>query len=669
VSSTRNALPRSPMLPTSTGDIVRLPSQLSPKVICIIDAEEEFDWSAPFAASNNSVTTIAAQSKAQAIYRRFNLVPTYAVDYPVASQERGYRPLREFAEAGHCEIGAQLHPWVTPPYDEILGEENSFACNLPRELQFKKIEALTTVIRQNFNVAPKLFRTGRYGAGLDTPRLLQEFGYEIDCSVLPGPRITKSSPDYSGAPSGPYWLDSAQHILEIPVTAGMIGPMRYFQDTANRSLTSSLSRRARLPAILSRVGILNRVRISPEGYSLENAKNLTRTLMRTGQRVFAISYHSPSLEPGKTPYTRSQRDVERFLSWIESYLDFFMDELGGSPSTPGEILELAKSHGMHRPQVATLPRRASTTQKEKHLSVCVVIPAYNSEATIRRALDSVVAQTLQPDRILVVDDASADATAKVARDYPGTKVEVVRLEKNLGAAGARNVGIRQADTDLVAFLDADDEWLPSKLEKQLRLILSEPNSAFVSCGSDLISPTGRNLGDIYRGQRVTAGAKAWKALLEDNYVTTPSVLVWRRHLEELGGFNQSLKIAEDQDMWIRLAERGRLGYVFESLVHVHERPYSLSAGSFNDQLTYTLPMIEGHITRLSNRLTRGEIRTIRGRRALRIGKLAYSRGASDIGLQLISRSVKMGYGLWESILFLAGASSFAVWLKKNLLRR
>lgn len=657
------------MLPASPGDIVRFPLHSSPKVICIIDAEEEFDWSAPFAASNISVATIAAQSKAQAIYERFKLVPTYAVDYPVASQERGYRPLREFAEAGQCEIGAQLHPWVTPPYEEILGEENSFACNLPRELQSKKIAALTATIRQNFKTVPKLFRTGRYGAGPDTPRLLQEFGYEIDCSVLPGPQITKSSPDYSGAPSGPYWLGSEKRILEIPVTAGMIGPLRYFQDTANRSFTSSLSRRARLPAIFSRVGILNRVRISPEGFSLQSAKNLTRTLMRTGQRVFAISYHSPSLEPGKTPYTRSRRDVDLFLNWIENYLEFFMGELGGSPSTPGEVLELAKALGTDRPPIGSLPDPLVAMPRAKRPTVCVVVPAHNSEATIGRALDSVTAQTLPPDRILVVDDASVDATAKVAQAHPDPKVEVIRLEKNLGAAGARNVGIQNAGTDLIAFLDADDEWLPTKLEKQVSLILAEPKSSFVSCGSDLFSPAGRNLGDIYRGQTVTAGANAWKALLEDNYVTTPSVLVWRKHLDDLGGFNQSLKIAEDQDMWIRLAERGGLGYVFESLVRVHERHSSLSAGSFNDQLLYTLPMIEGHIARLSHRLTAREIKAIRGRRLLRIGQLAYSRGASDIGLQLIARAARTGYGLWESMLFLASANSFAVWLKRNLLRR
>lgn len=301
-------------------------------------------------------------------------------------------------------------------------------------------------------------------------------------------------------------------------------------------------------------------------------------------------------------------------------------------------------------------------------SICVVIPAYNSEATISRALDSVAAQTLSPARILVVDDASTDTTGTVAGAYPNAKVDVIRLKTNLGAAAARNEGIRNAGTDLIAFLDADDEWLPKKLEKQVRLILSQRDAIFVSCGSDLIL-AGRNSGDIYRGQAVTSGPDAWKALLQDNYVTTPSVLVWRRHLDELGGFDQSLKIAEDQDMWIRLAERGSLEYVPESLVHVHERASSLSGGSFNDQLMFTLPMIEGHVERLSSRLTPSEIRSILGRRILRLGQLAFSRGAPDAGRLLISRSIKMGYRPWEGMLFLIKASPFAVWLKKILLGR
>src|SRR6188768_3644668 len=166
--------------------------------------------------------------------------------------------------------------------------------------------------------------------------------------------------------------------------------------------------------------------------------------------------------------------------------------------------------------------------------ICAVIPAHNSQATLRRALESVRAQTLPVSQLVVVDDASTDSTSEVAGSYQGLNVEVVRMDKNVGAAAARNRGVMAANTELVAFLDADDEWLPTKLEKQAAVIAANDKVSFVSCGSDLISPDGVNTGDIYRGQAVITGSLAWKALLSDNYITTPSVLVWREQMQKAG---------------------------------------------------------------------------------------------------------------------------------------
>ena len=102
--------------------------------------------------------------------------------------------------------------------------------------------------------------------------------------------------------------------------------------------------------------------------------------------------------------------------------------------------------------------------------ICAVIPAHNSQATLGRALESVRAQTMPVSQLVVVDDASTDSTSEVARSYQGLNVEVVRMDKNVGAAAARNRGVTAANTELVAFLDADDEWLPTKLEKQAQVI-------------------------------------------------------------------------------------------------------------------------------------------------------------------------------------------------------
>jgi glycosyltransferase involved in cell wall biosynthesis len=298
--------------------------------------------------------------------------------------------------------------------------------------------------------------------------------------------------------------------------------------------------------------------------------------------------------------------------------------------------------------------------------VSVVIPAYNAASTLARALDSVVAQTRPASEVIVVDDASMDSTAEVANGYAHATIKLVRLASNSGAAAARNKGVETATAELVAFLDADDEWLPTKLEKQVAVISSDRAMSFVSCESKLMSSAGADLGDIYGGHEIVSGQSAWKALLKDNFVTTPSVLVWRQLFEKLGGFNPLLKIAEDQDMWIRLAEAGSLGYVAECLVVVHERRSSLSSGAFSDQLRYTLPMIEGHIERLRDRLSEAEITSIRGRRLQRLGQLAFSRGEPRIGRKLVVRSVAMGYRPWEGLTYLAKANPMAAWIKNRL---
>lgn len=298
--------------------------------------------------------------------------------------------------------------------------------------------------------------------------------------------------------------------------------------------------------------------------------------------------------------------------------------------------------------------------------VSVVIPAYNSAETLIRALDSVASQSRPAYEVIVVDDASTDSTAAVASGYQKLPVKLIRLAKNSGAAEARNRGVKAATGEFIAFLDADDEWLPSKLERQVALINSDSSIAFVSCESKLISNLGVDLGDIYRGHEVVSGALAWKALLKDNFVTTPSVVVPKLLFEELGGFDPKLKIAEDQDMWIRLAEHGSLGYVHECLVIVHERKSSLSSGAFSDQLTFTLPMIEGHLERLRAKLSAQDIVEIRGRRLQRLGQIAFSRGDSAVGRRLILQSVAMGYRPWEGLTYLAKSNAISTWLKRQL---
>jgi hypothetical protein len=325
------------MLPRAERDIVALPLSCRPRLLFILDAEEEFDWNAPFSRESLGVKSMSSQIEAQRIFERYGVRPTYAVDYAVATQKDGFGPLLDLARSGACEIGAQLHTWITPPFEESLSVHNSFANNLPPDLEYRKLKHLTDAIERHMGSRPLLYRAGRYGAGPDTPRILEELGYEIDCSVLPGKTSVVMAPDYGGAPSSPYWLNGRKIVLELPVTIGNVGVARGFGNKLYDALASPAGRRLKSTAIAARLRILDRIRLTPEGSTLKEAIRLTRTMLIEGHRVFVVSYHTPSLVPGHTPYVRNRKDLDYFLSWLDGYCEFFMADACGVPSTPADV--------------------------------------------------------------------------------------------------------------------------------------------------------------------------------------------------------------------------------------------------------------------------------------------------------------------------------------------
>lgn len=330
--------PRHPMLPSSDEAMVIHRPDHKPRLIVIVDAEEEYDWRLPLSRSRFTVRSMAAQVHAQKIYKRFGIIPTYALDYPIVVQPEAYRPVIEMLESGACEIGAQLHAWVTPPHEEQVSERNSYAGNLPGDLELRKLEVLVEAIEQRFHVRPRLYRAGRYGAGDRTSSYLDRLGFDVDCSVVPGGYWpSPHAPDYLGGTARPYWLPTRRPVLEIPATVGNVGFLRHRGDDFYRGARSGLPGRLYAPAVLVRAGLYNRVRLSPEGNTVEESKQLTRQMIADGYRVFAISYHSSSLEPGNTPYVRTQADLDRFLKWIEHYIEFFLNEMNGVPDTPAGV--------------------------------------------------------------------------------------------------------------------------------------------------------------------------------------------------------------------------------------------------------------------------------------------------------------------------------------------
>lgn len=363
---------RHPMLPANDAAQIRFPLHERPRLVVIVDAEEEFDWSNPLSRDNRSVQTMRAQHRTREIYRRYKIVPTYAVDYPVVAQEAGYGPVMDMLGAGECDVGAQLHPWVTPPFEEEVGEETSYPGNLPGSLEQRKLATLVDAIERRFGARPRLYRAGRYGTGSNTVSIIERMGFDIDCSVVPGvSRWSSYAPDYSGGTAHPYWLQTERPILELPVTVAPVGPARHLGEEFYRTIHSEHAMRLRLSGLMARTGLLNRIRLSPEGSTLREARHLTRSLWERGYRLFSLSYHSPSLEPGHTPYVRNQTDLDRFLAWIERYLEFFFGELGGLPETPSGAFAWARSHSI--PPVCNPPLVGAV--RSSHLSVAAVMPA------------------------------------------------------------------------------------------------------------------------------------------------------------------------------------------------------------------------------------------------------------------------------------------------------
>lgn len=230
-------------------------------------------------------------------------------------------------------------------------------------------------------------------------------------------------------------------------------------------------------------------------------------------------------------------------------------------------------------------------------SVAVVIPAFNAAATIRRALASVLGQTQPPTHIVVVDDGSTDDTFDIVARY-GPTVTVIRQE-NAGVSVARNVGVAACDTTWVAFLDADDEWLPAKLERQREVLAAHPKLQW--CFAQFEEMTVRGWAPVEpQGDRrrrvVDKPIVPFLALVERGILTPPSgAMVRRALLQDLGGFQYDLKVSQDRDLWLRIARLEPMaGYVGEVVWrYYNDTPRSLTKGG--NRRTEALQVVCAHL--------------------------------------------------------------------------
>lgn len=187
--------------------------------------------------------------------------------------------------------------------------------------------------------------------------------------------------------------------------------------------------------------------------------------------------------------------------------------------------------------------------------VSVIIPTYNYGRYLIEAVESVLNQTYKDFELIVVDDGSTDNTREVLKPY----LHRLRYmyQENQGISAARNRGFQESTGEYIAYLDADDVWLPEKLAKQIPLLDEDPSLGFVCGATHEMDQDGKI---FHLRNKPRRSEDTFESLFRKNFIPTLTVVIRRSCLETVGGFDTSLPLSQDYDMWLRLAKRYKFVY-------------------------------------------------------------------------------------------------------------
>ncbi len=208
----------------------------------------------------------------------------------------------------------------------------------------------------------------------------------------------------------------------------------------------------------------------------------------------------------------------------------------------------------------------------------MIIPTYNRRDLLPRAIDSVLAQTRRVDEIIVIDDGSTDGTADMLHARYGDRVTHV-WQSNAGVSAARNHGLRRANGRYLTLLDSDDEWLPEKTALQVALLESRPDIGMVVCDVERIDGEYRHIDVFHRRDVIREDGWALRWLLHNPALIPASVMLRREVVEQAGGFDETLRTAEDLEFHLRIARHCPIGVVEQTLVRAMRGHEGLSAAS------------------------------------------------------------------------------------------
>ncbi len=211
--------------------------------------------------------------------------------------------------------------------------------------------------------------------------------------------------------------------------------------------------------------------------------------------------------------------------------------------------------------------------------ITVIIPSFNRKNVLPRAIDSVLKQKGPSFELILIDDGSTDGTAEMLKkQYPSVRYF---FQKNQGPASARNLGIRYAQGEWIAFLDSDDEWMPGKLEAQLAFFSKNPG--YLICQTEeLWVRNGKRVNPMKKHQKY--GGLIFEKCLPLCIVSPSAVILHRKLFDAVGLFDETLPACEDYDLWLRIASHYPIGLV--------KKPYLIKYGGHPDQRSHEFPAMD-----------------------------------------------------------------------------
>ena len=315
------------------------PASFGTRLSVSVDTEEEFEWGAPFSRDRHGTMAVAAIRTGQRYFAGAGIRPIYYLDTPVVDSDDGAAIFSELPAAGSADIGVHLHPWVTPPFVEEVCARNSYAGNLPEHVERAKLRHIRDRILERTGVRPIAYRAGRYGMGPNTHRLLVEEGFRCDSSVRAKFDYREDGgPDYRQSTLRPSWTGPDAALLELPLTTLFTG----FASRWGKRVFPLLPYVPGGRSIVARLGAMERIPLTPEGIPAAKACEAIDVGLDCGLRLFSISFHSPSLAPGYTPYVRTEADLADFYRWFDTVLNHCAKR-GISPAGLAEIIAAAES--------------------------------------------------------------------------------------------------------------------------------------------------------------------------------------------------------------------------------------------------------------------------------------------------------------------------------------